>query len=63
MVTGLVFYFIEYAVRSSPAVMISELVSLFNTTAPGVSTILSLYYYTYSSMSLVAGGALMTLVK
>ena len=53
-----VFYFLEYAVRSSPAVMIPELEKLFRTSALGVSGILGIYYYTYSTMSLVAGTAL-----
>jgi MFS family permease len=52
------FYFLEYAVRSSPSVMISELEASFGTTALGISAILGVYYYTYSSMSLVAGAAL-----
>ncbi len=53
-----VFYFFEYVVRSSPAVMIPQLESSFNTTALGISAILGAYYYTYSTMSLVAGAAL-----
>jgi len=53
-----VFYFLEYAVRSSPAVMIPELEASFKTTALGISAILGAYYYTYSTMSLVAGAAL-----
>src|SRR6202167_3374918 len=53
-----VFYFLEYAVRSSPAVMIPELESSLHTTALGISAILGAYYYTYSTMSLVAGAAL-----
>src|SRR5580700_11653209 len=53
-----IFYFLEYAVRSSPSVMIPELEASFNTTALGIATILGVYYYTYSSMSLVAGAAL-----
>ena len=53
-----IFYFLEYAVRSSPAVMIPELEGSFHTTALGISTILGAYYYTYSTMSLVAGAAL-----
>jgi MFS family permease len=52
------FYFLEYAVRSSPAVMIPELENSFHTTALGISAILGAYYYTYSTMSLVAGAAL-----
>lgn len=53
-----IFYFLEYAVRSCPAVMIPELESSFHTTALGLSAILGAYYYTYSTMSLVAGAAL-----
>src|SRR5713226_9925536 len=53
-----VFYFLEYAVRSSPSVMIPELEASFHTTALGISAILGAYYYTYSTMSLVAGAAL-----
>jgi MFS family permease len=53
-----IFHFLEYAVRSSPSVMIPELEAAFNRTALGVATILGIYYYTYSSMSLVAGAAL-----
>src|ERR1700689_3697287 len=52
------FYFLEYAVRSSPSVMISGLEDHFSTSALGIATILGVYYYTYSSMSLVAGAAL-----
>src|SRR6202045_2188282 len=53
-----IFYFLEYAVRSSPSVMIPELEASFHTTALGISAILGVYYYTYSSMSLIAGAAL-----
>jgi MFS family permease len=53
-----IFYFLEYAVRSSPSVMIPELEAWFHTTALGISAILGVYYYTYSSMSLIAGAAL-----
>jgi MFS family permease len=53
-----VFYFLEYAVRSCPSVMIPELQASFHTTALGISAILGVYYYTYSSMSLIAGAAL-----
>src|SRR5580692_4000825 len=53
-----IFYFLEYAVRSSPAVMIPELENSFHTTALGIGAILGAYYYTYSTMSLVAGAAL-----
>ena len=52
------FYFLEYAVRSCPSVMLPELQASFHTTAVGIGTILGVYYYTYSSMSLVAGATL-----
>jgi MFS family permease len=55
---GLCFYFLEYASRSAPAVMISHLSLAFNTSAIGVSAILGTYYYTYSTTSLIAGAAL-----
>jgi MFS family permease len=54
-VFSLAFYFLEYAVRSSPAVMIPELAKIFGVSALGVSGILGVYYYTYSTASLVAG--------
>jgi MFS family permease len=38
--------------------MIPELQTWFHTTALGIGTILGVYYYTYSSMSLVAGATL-----
>src|SRR5262249_37567194 len=53
-----IFYILEYAARSSPSVMIPQLASSFGTTALGVSSVLVMYYYTYSIFSLVAGGAL-----
>lgn len=52
---ALLFYFLEYSARSSPAVMIPELSSAFGVNAVGVSSILGVYYYTYSTASLVAG--------
>src|ERR1700745_1184531 len=55
---ALIFYFLEYAVRSSPSVMIPQLAAAFRTTALGVGSILVLYYYTYSITSLIAGAAL-----
>ena len=53
-----VFYFLEYAVRAAPAAMIPELSDLFGVSALGVSSILGVYYYTYATFSLVAGGLL-----
>ena len=54
-VFSLAFYFLEYAVRSSPAVMIPQLAKTFGVSTLGVSDILGTYYYTYSTASLVAG--------
>jgi MFS family permease len=53
-----VFYFLEYAIRSAPAVMIPELQKSFGVSALGVSSILGIYYYSYASLSLVAGALL-----
>lgn len=50
-----VFYFLEYAGRSAPAVMIPELSHAFGVTALGLSSVLGVYYYTYSTTSLIAG--------
>jgi MFS family permease len=55
---ALIFYFLEYVVRSSPAVMIPELSAAFSVDAVGLSAIIGAYYYTYSVTSLVAGAAL-----
>ena len=54
----LIFYSLEYASRSSPSVMVSELAKEFGTTSVGVAVVLGTYYYTYSIMSLVAGASL-----
>jgi hypothetical protein len=42
---ALVFYFLEYAARSAPAVMISQFSLAFGTTAVGVSAIIGTYYF------------------
>jgi MFS family permease len=57
-VIGMLFYFVEYAVRSSPSVMIPELSGHFGLTTVGVSAMVGTYYYTYSITSLIAGIAL-----
>lgn len=57
-VIGTLFYFVEYAVRSSPAVMIPELERIFKVDAVGIGAIVVKYYFTYSVTSLVAGVAL-----
>jgi hypothetical protein len=38
-----IFYFLEYAVRSSPSVMIPELEAAFHTSALGIGAILDVY--------------------
>ncbi|MGI9650464.1 MFS transporter [Chryseobacterium sp. RLHN22] len=55
---GLIFYFLDYVIRSAPAVMLPELVSNFNTTELKLISIVGTYYYTYSTCSLIAGIAL-----
>lgn len=55
---GLVFYFLDYVVRSAPAVMIPELVNNFSTTELKLVSLIGTYYYTYSTCSLIAGIAL-----
>ena len=50
-----VFYFLEYAIRSAPAVMIPELSHQFGVSALSVSSIVGTYYYTYATTSLIAG--------
>jgi MFS family permease len=57
-VFGLVFYFLDYVIRSAPAVMIPELVSNFSTTELKLVSMIGTYYYTYSTCSLIAGIAL-----
>jgi len=54
----LVFYFLQYALRSAPGVMIPELTSAFALTTLGVSSLLGLYYYTYAGFAIVAGASL-----
>ena len=54
-VFSLAFYYLEYAVRSSPAVMIPQLAKAFDVSTLSVSSILGTYYYTYSITSLIAG--------
>jgi MFS family permease len=54
----LAFYFLQYAVRSAPGVMIPELTAAFNLSALGVSSLLGVYYYTYSTFAIVAGASL-----
>jgi MFS family permease len=54
----LLFYFTQYAVRSAPSVMVPELTAAFGLTTLGVSSLLGLYYYTYSTFAIIAGASL-----
>jgi MFS family permease len=53
----LLFYFMEYAVRSAPSVMLPELKGAFGLTTVGLSSLLGLYYYTYATFAVVAGAS------
>jgi hypothetical protein len=55
---ALLFYVLEYAARSSPAVMIPRLKNAYAISAVDVSGILGAYYYAYSVSSLVAGASI-----
>lgn len=55
---GLLFYFLDYVIRSSPAVMLPELAQSFSVNEIRLVTIIGTYYYTYSTCSLIAGIAL-----
>src|SRR3954468_6960784 len=53
-----VYYFYQYALRSSPSVMMPQLTGAFAVNALGVSAIVGMFYYGYSPFSLVAGASL-----
>jgi MFS family permease len=54
-VFSLLFYFLAYAIRSAPAVMLPELAQAFGVSTGGVGTILGTYYYAYALAGLLAG--------
>jgi MFS family permease len=54
----LLFYFGQYALRSAPGVMVPELTTAFGLTTLGVSSLVGLYYYTYSTFAIIAGASL-----
>jgi MFS family permease len=54
---GCIFYLLQYAIRSSPAVMIGELSAAFKLSPFQISSILGTYYYAYAIVSLLAGVA------
>ncbi len=51
----LLFYFMEYVVRSAPSVMLPELTQAFGLTTVGLSSLVGLYYYTYALFAVLAG--------
>jgi len=53
-----IYYFYQYALRSSPSVMMPQLSEAFGLSALGVASIVGLFYYGYSPFSLVAGAAM-----
>ena len=53
-----VYYFYQYSLRSSPAVMMPQLSDAFGMNAMGVASMVGLFYYGYSPFSLVAGVAM-----
>jgi MFS family permease len=53
----LLFYFMEYVVRSAPSVMLPELTAAFGLTTVGLSSLIGLYYYTYALFAVLAGAA------
>ncbi|MGH9389728.1 MAG: MFS transporter, partial [Vicinamibacteria bacterium] len=53
-----VYYFYQYALRSSPGVMMPQLSEAFGLGTLGVASIVGLFYYGYSPFSLVAGAAM-----
>ena len=57
-VVAATFYFYQYVLRSSPAVMMPQLSDAFGLSAVGVASMLGLFYYGYSPFSLVAGVAM-----
>ncbi len=57
-VFGLFFYFLDYVIRSAPAVMLPNLALQFKTEHLALVSLIGTYYYTYSFCSLIAGVAL-----
>ena len=54
-ILGLIFYFIDYATRSAPSLMITDLANLYSIPKPDVISLVGSYYYTYAICGLIAG--------
>jgi fucose permease len=52
------FYFVQYALRSAPEVMTTDLARAFGITAVDVGGLSSSFFYTYSVFALASGAAL-----
>lgn len=52
------FYFLQYAIRSMPSVMMPELTAALGVDATAVGAVVGLYFYTYAAFSIIAGAAL-----
>jgi MFS family permease len=52
------FYFMQYMLRSAPGVMVPELSTAFSRDALGIGALVGLYYYTYALFSIVCGALL-----
>ena len=57
-ILALVFYFLQYALRSAPGVMVPELRAAFGLTPLGLTSLLGLYFYTYAGFAIIAGATL-----
>src|ERR1700682_2386399 len=53
----MLFYFMEYAVRSAPSVMLPELTTAFDLNTAGLRSLIGLYYYSYAVFAILAGAA------
>lgn len=54
-ILGLIFYFIDYATRSAPSLMLNELAELYGIDNHGIVSLVGTYYLTYSICALIAG--------
>jgi sugar phosphate permease len=52
------YYFYQYMLRSSPAVMMPQLTAAFGLSTAGVASLVGLFYYGYAPVSLIAGPAM-----
>ncbi|HEY0181008.1 MAG TPA: MFS transporter [Dokdonella sp.] len=54
----IVFYFIQYGMRSAPGVMLPELIAALGVERGTVTSIIGLYFYSYALFALISGAAL-----